>query len=124
MRKPGVALALDVIVVLVFCIIGRSSHDEGLTFGGIVSTAWPFIVGLAVGWALVVALYRDKFDAFSVIPTGIVVWISTVVIGMILRVIGGQGTEFSFIVVATIFTGLFLLGWRGILRVVVSRRQA
>ena len=45
-------------------------------------------------------------------PTGVVVWLSTVAIGMTLRVIAGQGTAVAFIAVALGFLGLFLLGWR------------
>ncbi|MER2203614.1 MAG: DUF3054 domain-containing protein, partial [Rhodococcus sp. (in: high G+C Gram-positive bacteria)] len=53
-------------------------------------------------------------NAVLLLPTGIVVWLSTVVIGMILRVLSGQGTQFSFIVVATLVLGAFLLGWRAL----------
>jgi hypothetical protein len=35
-----------------------------------------------------------------------------VALGMILRVVSGQGTAVAFIVVALAFLGLFLLGWR------------
>ena len=40
------------------------------------------------------------------------VWLSTVAVGMILRVVAGQGTAAAFIAVALAFVGLFLLGWR------------
>ncbi|MEH3154954.1 MAG: DUF3054 domain-containing protein [Gordonia paraffinivorans] len=43
-------------------------------------------------------------------------WICTVAIGMVLRDQFGQGIAVSFIVVATIVLGLFLLGWRGLRR--------
>ncbi len=45
-------------------------------------------------------------------PSGAAAWLGTVAVGMVLRVLAGQGTAFSFIVVALIFLGLFLLGWR------------
>jgi hypothetical protein len=35
-----------------------------------------------------------------------------VVLGMVLRVVSGQGTAVAFIGVALAFLGLFLLGWR------------
>ncbi|MFZ0078969.1 MAG: DUF3054 domain-containing protein, partial [Trebonia sp.] len=50
-RAPWVALVLDVCCVLVFVIIGRASHTKGEAVGGIASTAWPFLAGLAAGWA-------------------------------------------------------------------------
>ncbi|WP_188543030.1 DUF3054 domain-containing protein [Rhodococcoides trifolii] len=124
MNRTAFALAVDVVVVLVFCLIGRSSHAEGLTFGGIVGTAWPFLVGLAVGWLATIALYRNKFDALRLVPTGVLVWVSTVVVGMVLRVVSGQGTEVSFIVVASVFTALFLLGWRSVARFVLRRQSS
>ncbi|MGU3437930.1 DUF3054 domain-containing protein [Actinomycetes bacterium M1A6_2h] len=123
MNRTARALTVDVVVVLVFCAIGRSSHAEGLTIGGIASTAWPFLAGLAVGWLATIALYRNKFDAFTLIPTGVLVWVCTVVVGMVLRVVSGQGTEVSFIVVASIFTALFLLGWRAVVRFAAKRQS-
>lgn len=118
------ALAVDVVVVLAFCVIGRSSHAEGLTVGGIASTAWPFLAGLAAGWLATIALYRNKFDGFALVPTGVLVWVSTVVVGMVLRVVSGQGTEVSFIIVASVFTALFLLGWRAVARFVAKRQSS
>ena len=47
MRSARLAVVLDVACVLVFVIIGRASHGEGLT--GVASTAWPFLAGLAGG---------------------------------------------------------------------------
>ena len=44
------ALALDTALVIVFAVIGRSSHAEGLDVAGVWGTAWPFLTGLAVGW--------------------------------------------------------------------------
>ena len=45
-----------------------------------------------------------------------VVWVATVVIGMLLRKLTGQGTAVSFIVVASLTTVALLLGWRAIAR--------
>jgi hypothetical protein len=39
-------------------------------------------------------------------------WLGAVALGMLLRVISGQGTAPAFIGVALAFLGLFLLGWR------------
>jgi hypothetical protein len=41
-----------------------------------------------------------------------------VAVGMLLRVVAGQGTAVSFIIVALCFLGLFLLGWRLLARFV------
>ncbi|BAH53459.1 DUF3054 domain-containing protein [Rhodococcus opacus] len=122
MKKYLPALALDVVLVIVFCAIGRRSHDEANALTGLATTAWPFLSGLAVGWLATVALYRDKFDAFLIVPTGIVVWLSTLVVGMVLRVVSGQGTAFSFVIVAGTVLAVFLLGWRAVARIVTKAR--
>ncbi|MFZ2174680.1 MAG: DUF3054 domain-containing protein [Rhodococcus sp. (in: high G+C Gram-positive bacteria)] len=114
MKKILAAFALDVVLVIVFCAIGRRSHDEANALAGLATTAWPFLSGLAVGWIATFALYRDKFDAFLVIPTGVLVWVSTLLVGMVLRVVSGQGTAFSFILVAGTVLAVFLIGWRAI----------
>ncbi|PQP17873.1 DUF3054 domain-containing protein [Rhodococcus opacus] len=122
MKKYLPALALDVVLVIVFCAIGRRSHDEANALTGLATTAWPFLTGLAVGWLATVALYRDKFDAFLIVPTGIVVWLSTLVVGMLLRVVSGQGTAFSFVLVAGTVLAVFLLGWRAVAKIVTRSR--
>lgn len=122
MRKYAPALVIDVILVIVFAALGRSSHDEGLDLVGLAGTAWPFLGGLTIGWFLTAWLYRDKFDAYAAAPTGLVLWVSTLVGGMLLRTLTGQGTATAFVIVATLFLGAVLIGWRVIARVVTRRR--
>jgi hypothetical protein len=107
-RPALVALATDAACVLVFCAIGRRSHAEGLNLAGIAETAWPFLAGTGAGWLLA----RGWRRPVSVAPTGIVVWLCTVVVGMLLRKATSQGVAPSFIVVASLATGLLLIGWR------------
>lgn len=121
MKKVLPVLAVDVVLVIVFCAIGRRSHDEADVLAGLASTAWPFLGGLAVGWLATFGLYRNKFDPRLVIPTGVLVWLSTLVVGMLLRIVGGQGTAFSFIVVAGTVLAVFLIGWRAIYGLVRAR---
>ena len=108
MRSARVAVVLDIACVLVFVLIGRASHTKGESLAGIASTAWPFLAGLGVGWLASRAWRRP----LAIFPVGLVVWLSTVAIGMIARVISGQGTAAAFIAVALAFLALFLLGWR------------
>jgi hypothetical protein len=108
--RPAIAAGLDICCVLVFVIIGRASHTKGEALAGIASTAWPFLAGLAIGWAVFYAIgSRRPGRPF---PAGVVAWLGTVALGMALRVVSGQGTAVAFIIVALIFLGLFLLGWR------------
>jgi peptidoglycan/LPS O-acetylase OafA/YrhL len=108
MRSLRTAALLDVCCVLAFVIIGRASHAKGETLAGIASTAWPFLTGLAGGWLATRAWRRPR----ALWPAGIGAWLGAVALGMILRVVSGQGTAFAFICVALAFLGLFLLGWR------------
>jgi hypothetical protein len=108
MRSARVAAVLDICCVLAFVIIGRASHAKGESLGGIASTSWPFLCGLGAGWAASRAWRRP----LAVCPAGIAAWLCTVALGMILRVVSGQGTAVAFIIVALAFLGLFLLGWR------------
>jgi hypothetical protein len=107
-RRALIALLADIICVIVFCTIGRRSHAEGLTVAGIAQTAWPFLAGTAVGWLLIGGWRRP----FTVIPTGVTVWVCTVVGGMLLRKATSAGVSTSFVVVASVSTAVLLLGWR------------
>jgi peptidoglycan/LPS O-acetylase OafA/YrhL len=111
------AAVLDVAVVLVFVVIGRANHQDGDTVPGVASTAWPFLAGLGAGW-LVARVWRRPA---ALVPSGIAAWLGAVAVGMVLRVVAGQGTAVSFIIVALCFLGLFLLGWRLLARL-FSRR--
>jgi hypothetical protein len=108
MRSARLAAVLDVGCVLVFVIIGRDSHAKGESLAGIASTAWPFLAGLAFGW-LAARAWRQPVRLW---PAGVGAWLGTVALGMLLRVVSGQGTAPAFIGVALAFLGLLLLGWR------------
>ena len=116
-RSSALAALADVVCVLVFCTIGRRSHAEGLTVSGIAETAWPFLAGTAVGWLLV----RGWRRPVAVVPTGVAVWVGTVVVGMLLRKATSAGVAVSFVVVASLATALLLLGWR-VAAAVIRRR--
>lgn len=112
-------LAVDFIGVLVFCALGRRSHDEGLNVSGIAVTAWPFLTGTVVGWLISRGWRRPT----AVVPTGVVVWLSTVVVGMLLRKATSAGVAASFVVVAATVTALLLLGWRVAAGLALRRRS-
>jgi hypothetical protein len=108
MRSARLAVLLDVCCVLVFVIIGRASHTQGETLGGIASTAWPFLAGLACGEVAA----RAWRQPLALVPAGVGAWLGAVLVGQALRVLAGQGTAPAFIVVSLLFLGVFLLGWR------------
>ena len=78
-RLRGMWLAVDLLLVGVFAVIGRLSHYGTLTAGGWWTTAWPFLAGHAgrVGpcWR------RDAADPAAII-SGVVVWLGALVGGM------------------------------------------
>lgn len=114
----AVAAACDVVAVLLFVALGRRSHDEGgNVVAGVLSVAAPFLIALAVGWAAARA-----WRAPLTLRTGLVVWPVTVALGMLLRRFAfDRSTATSFIVVASVATGLLLLGWRLVARRVIAR---
>jgi FtsH-binding integral membrane protein len=118
MRSVRLAVILDCCFVLLFVIIGRASHTQGESLGGIASTAWPFLAGLAGGW-LAARAWRRPSGPLGLWPAGVGAWLGAAALGMVFRVVSGQGTAAAFIVVALAFLGLFLLGWRLVARLVV-----
>jgi len=102
------AASLDLVAVLVFVGIGRAVHAHGLSIDGILSTAWPFLSGLVVGWVALTLAHR----APASLGSGALVCSATVAVGMVLRVVAGQGTAAAFVVVALCFLGAFMCGWR------------
>jgi Protein of unknown function (DUF3054) len=101
-------IAWDVAVVLVFVAIGRSVHDHGVRPTGLAWIAWPFLAGLGVAWWLIV--WR-RWNGAGV-SGGVAVLTTTVAVGMVLRVVSGQGTAVAFIVVAVVFLGALMVGPR------------
>lgn len=116
-RYPVVLIA-DALVLLVFAAVGRREHDSGNPVLGVFDTAWPFLAGALAGHLIALALRRPP----GALGSGVVVWVTAVAGGMLLRQATGDGTAFSFIVVATCFTGFFLLGWRLVAALVARRR--
>jgi hypothetical protein len=102
----------DLIIVVLFVGIGRSAHDHAINVVGVASTAWPFFTGLVAGWYLVIRGHRSG----SGVTDGVIVCVTTVTVGMVLRVLAGQGTAVAFILVALGFLGALMLGWRFALR--------
>lgn len=108
------ALITDVVCVVLFAAVGRRSHAEGVTLAGVAGTAWPFLVGTLTGWLI----SRGWRAPRALVPTGVTIWVCTVAVGMLLRTATGAGVAVSFIVVASLVTGLLLLGWRAALAAV------
>ena len=118
-RPRWYLLALDVVVVTVFAATGRRTHGEANPFVGVLDTAWPFLLGMVAGW--VVAYYNWDRRVPVHVPAGVAIWVCAIAIGMLVRRIMGEGTALAFVIVATLFVGAGLIGWR-LIRTLVLRR--
>lgn len=116
-RAVIVAFAIDVVLVIVFAMIGRASHGES-ALDGLLITAWPFLAGLVAGWLITLAWRAPS----APLRTGLGVWAVTVGGGMLLRAASGQGTAVAFIIVAAVTLLVFLVGWRVIAGLVARAR--
>jgi DUF3054 family protein len=106
-----IAVAADAVAILVFAVIGRANHHESTGPHGVWHTAWPFLLGAALGLAAT-AYARVSPTA---IRSGVRVWVWTLVIGMVVRAATGGGTAVAFVIVAAIVLAVFLVGWRAAL---------
>ena len=117
------AAAADLAVLLVFVAIGRRTHHSGSDGAGYVGVLWPFAAGLVAGW-LVAGLASAPLAWRRSVPA----WLVTVGVGMALRVgVAGHAFKLSFTIVAFLFVGAGMLGWRAVVvatRVLAARRAA
>lgn len=97
-------LVADLLVVVVFSVAGRVTH--GLSPLGILSTALPFLLA-----AILASTVAWKFS-MSFWKTGLLVWLTTALLGMAFRLVLGGGFALAFLLVALGVLGLLHLGWR------------
>lgn len=112
------SLLIDAVLVIVFAVIGMSSHSEALSLSGIWRTAWPFLAGAAIGWLIIALTRRAGWG----LPAGIVIWLCTVVLGLAFRHLSNQGLSMPFPMIAAVVLAVFLLGWRFVARLMIKQR--
>jgi hypothetical protein len=118
------AFGVDLLLVALFVLAGRTSHHKEQLLAGWAGAAWPFLSGALVGWAAVLVLRRSgrRLPGRSFAVAGVVVTAS-VIGGMTLRrAFTDGGTPVSFLIVATTLLSIFLFGWRALDRLRRSRR--
>lgn len=116
-RRVALSAVADTALILVFVALGRRNHDSST---GLLEVAAPFLLGATVGW-LAGRVWRRPFDLRS----GLVVWVATVAVGMVLRWgVWDRGVALSFVIVATLVTGAFVNGWRVLARAAAQRGTA
>lgn len=111
------ALVADIILVIAFAAVGFYTHAQVLTVDGVVQTSWPFLVGLGCAWILSAAWTAP----LAPMRTGVAIWSTTILLGMIIRFAVGAGIAGPFILVASALNFLTLVGWRVIARAVGGR---
>ena len=112
------AIVLDLACVALLAVIGRSAHSEGLGAAEVGRTAMPFVVACLAAWVFL--MLRRFTDSPWV--QGLTVWVVTVGVGMVVRGLLGEGTHWSFVLVAATFLAATMAGWRGIAGLVLRRR--
>ena len=120
LRAAGVFTA-DLVAVVVFVLLGRSSHGEDEALRAVLVTLWPFLSGMLLGW-LVLLLTRLRPSGY---PAAAVLVLATVSVGMVLRhTISHDGTPVSFVIAASTFLTILYLGWRAVADLVRRRRRS
>lgn len=115
-RIPALALAADVVAVVVFAAIGRASHAEAGDVVGLLITAAPFAVGTAAAWATPVVRTRP-----AGLRAGGVVVAATAVLGLLLRAAFTDRLPWTFALVTVVSLAVLMLGWRGLSALVAHR---
>lgn len=112
---PAAALTVDALLIVLFAALGRRTHSSGMEFAGILWTALPFLIA----WAVATLVTRRQWARLW--PAGVIVWLTTVVGGLLLRVLFGDTAAFSFQLVTAGALGAFLVGRRLVTTLLVRR---
>ena len=120
-RKVAMAVVADIVCILLFVVVGRRNHNESTSsLRGVIEVAAPFLIALTLGWT-VQRLWTRPLR----IQRAVILWLITVTFGLILRrSMFDRGIAVPFIIVATLFNGATLIGWRLIANRVIGRRAA
>lgn len=111
-RDAYKALAFDILCVMALVIIGTRNHDTDTGISGVLFVAAPFLIAVTSVHGMFVLRKRDLTITWA--------WLGTVVVGMLLRnLVFDRGTALPFVIVATLFLGATMYGWRAI----VARRR-
>jgi Protein of unknown function (DUF3054) len=108
-RRPVVAAAIDGVCLVVFVLLGRSSHGLNGGSNWFLTVLWPFVVGWYAA-ALVTHLYRTATHPWRRAAATVTLG---VVLALLVRVTAtSRSTPVVFGVVAFSFLMLTTVGWR------------
>ncbi len=112
------AVVCDLLCVVVFAVVGTINHATSGDLGHVALVGLPFLLALASGWFA----FRAWRAPARVWPTGVAVWGTTVVLGLVLRPLFAGGFAVSFAAVTALFLGATMLGWRTLAGLAARRR--
>jgi FtsH-binding integral membrane protein len=93
-------------------IIGTRNHETDTGVSGVLFVAAPFWIATSLVH-IAPMLQKSKKAEVNVY----LVWGYTVVMGMVLRnIVFDRGTALAFVIVATVFLGITMFGWRALLQ--------
>ena len=105
------AFLFDALCVLLMVVIGTRNHKTDTGISGILFVAAPFWIAMSLAHFAPLLQRKNRKD-----PNTYMVWGYTVGMGMVLRnVVFNRGTALAFIIVATVFLGITMFGWRALL---------
>jgi len=110
-------MAVDVVLIVLFALLGRREHEHALSISGILMTALPFLIA----YVAMTFLSRPWFTINKLFPAGVLVWVGTVAAGLALRIVFGSTAAVPFIIVASLVLGAFLMGRRLVTSLVARR---
>ncbi|MDV2976017.1 DUF3054 domain-containing protein [Glutamicibacter nicotianae] len=116
-RKWPLWMAVDVVLIVLFALLGRREHEHALSISGILMTALPFLIA----YVAMTFLSRPWFTINKLFPAGVLVWVGTVAAGLALRIVFGSTAAVPFIIVASLVLGAFLMGRRLVTSLVARR---
>lgn len=107
-------LAGDVLMLLVFALMGQASHKVDITVAETLKTALPFIVGwLLTGWGIGIYKLIHFQSVSAILKRTVLNWVIAIPLGLVLRAwILGTGFSVPFLFVSMAFTLLLLSAWR------------
>ena len=99
---------------MLMVVIGTRNHKTDTGISGILFVAAPFWIAMSLTHLAPLLQRKNRQD-----PNPYMVWGYTVIMGMLLRnMVFNRGTAAAFVIVATVFLGITMFGWRA----VVARR--
>lgn len=116
-RKWPLWMAVDVVLIVLFALLGRREHEHALSISGILMTALPFLIA----YVAMTFLSKPWFTINKLFPAGVLVWVGTVAAGLALRIAFGSTAAVPFIIVASLVLGAFLMGRRLVTSLVARR---